>query len=144
MPQIEFHFNAPERLHYVCRFLRKANAHDWRVGVLGSEAVLRQLDAALWSFSEHDFLPHCTANDSPHMQQASAILLSPDVGRLAGWPMLVNLGDDVPEGFEQFQRVIEIVPSDDHGKMTARQRWRHYAAQGFELTQHDLSKVATA
>ena len=39
---------------------------------------------------------------------------------------------------------IEIVPTDDHGKMTARQRWRHYAAQGFELTQHDLSKVSVS
>jgi DNA polymerase-3 subunit chi len=56
--------------------------------------------------------------------------------------VLVNLGDEVPQGFESFARLIEIVATDDHGRMTARQRWRHYSAQGYALKQHDLSKVA--
>lgn len=144
MTRIEFHFNAPERLQYACRYSRKAYANDCRVGVVGSEAVLRQLDAALWRLSDVDFLPHCTASDGPELQAASAIHLSTDAGQFAGLPMLVNLGDEVPVGFERFERLIEIVPTDDHGKMTARQRWRHYAAQGFELTQHDLSKVSVS
>lgn len=142
MTRIEFHFNAPERLQYACRYLRKAYANDCRVGVVGSETVLRQLDAALWRLSDVDFLPHCTANDGAELQAASAIQLSTDAGQFSGLPMLVNLGDEVPVGFERFERLIEIVPTDDHGKMTARLRWRHYAAQGFELTQHDLSKVS--
>ena len=144
MTRIEFHFNAPERLQYACRYLRKAYANDCRVGVVGSETVLRQLDAALWRLSDVDFLPHCTANDGAELQAASAIRLSTDASQFSGLPMLVNLGDDVPVGFERFERLIEIVPTDDHGKMTARQRWRHYAAQGFALTQHDLSKVSVS
>ena len=144
MTRIEFHFNAPERLQYACRYLRKAYANDCRVGVVGSETVLRQLDAALWRLSDVDFLPHCTANDGAELQAASAIQLSTDASQFSGLPMLVNLGDDVPVGFERFERLIEIVPTDDHGKMTARQRWRHYAAQGFALTQHDLSKVSVS
>ena len=43
MTRIEFHFNTTERLQYACRLLRKAHARDLRVGVLGSEATLRQL-----------------------------------------------------------------------------------------------------
>ena len=54
--------------------------------------------------------------------------------------VLVNLGDDVPSGFEGFQRLIEIVSSDDHGKAQARLRWKHYKSLGFDLVQHDLSK----
>ena len=140
MTRIEFHFNAPERLQYACRFLRKAYANDCRVGVVGSEAVLRQLDAALWRLSDVDFLPHCTAVDGPELQAASAIHLSTDAGHFSGLPMLVNLGDEVPVGFERFERLIEIVAVDDHGRMTARQRWKHYTAQGYDLLQHDLSK----
>lgn len=143
MTRIEFHFNAPERLQYACRLLRKASAQSLRIGVTGSPASLRQLDAALWTFSAVDFLPHSTAADSPEIQQASPILLSDDPATCVGRQVLVNLGDEVPAGFEGFERLIEIVAVDDHGRMTARQRWKHYTAKGYELLQHDLSKLAT-
>lgn len=143
MTRIEFHFNAPERLQYACRLLRKANAQRLRMGVVGSAASLRQLDTALWTFSAVDFLPHSTAADSPDIQQASSILLSEDPALCADRQVLVNLGDEVPLGFERFERLIEIVEVDDHGRMTARQRWKHYTAQGYDLKQHDLSKLGT-
>lgn len=143
MPRIEFHFNAPERLQYACRLLRKAHAQNLRVGVVGSAPSLRQLDAALWTFSAVDFLPHSSPADSPEVQSASAILLSEDPALCAGREVLVNLGDEVPAGFAQFQRLIEIVAVDDHWRMTARQRWKHYTAQGYDLLQHDLSKRST-
>jgi DNA polymerase III subunit chi len=142
MTQIEFHFNTTERLQYTCRLLRKAHARQLRVGVVGSEASLRQLDAALWSFSECDFLPHSSAADGLEVQVASPIRLHMDPVQLSGMDVLVNLGDEVPQGFESFGRLIEIVATDDHGRMTARQRWRHYTAQGYALKQHDLSKTA--
>lgn len=141
MTRIEFHFNAPERLQYACRLLRKASAQNLRLGVVGSAASLRQLDAALWTFSAVDFLPHSTASDSPQIQQASSILLSEDPALCGDRQVLINLGDEVPAGFERFERLIEIVAVDDHGRMTARQRWKHYTAQGYDLKQHDLSKL---
>ena len=74
-----------ERLQYACRYLRKAYAQRLAcVGVVGSETVLRQLDAALWRLSDVDFLPHCTANDGAELQAASAIHLSTDAGQFAG------------------------------------------------------------
>ena len=144
MTQIEFHFNTPERLQSTCRLLRKARARELRVGVVGSEASLRQLDAALWSFSESDFLAHSSAADGREVQDASPIRLHTDPVQLTGMDLLVNLGDEVPQGFESFERLIEIVATDEHGRMTARQRWRHYTAQGYALKQHDLSKVVTS
>jgi DNA polymerase-3 subunit chi len=144
MTQIEFHFNTTERLQYTCRLLRKAYARNLRVGVVGSAASLRQLDAALWSFSESDFLPHSSAADGIEVHEASPIRLHMDPTHLAGMDVLVNLGDEIPKGFETFERLIEIVATDDHGRMTARQRWRHYTAQGYALKQHDLSKGVTS
>jgi len=142
MTRIEFHFNAPDRLPYVCRLLRKAHRQSLRIGVVGSEAVLRQLTAALWTFSDTDFLPHSTAQDPQNVQEASPIQLHVDPSQFRGLDVLVNLGDEVPQALEHFKRLIEVVATDDHGRMTARQRWRHYTAQGYELLQHDLSKVA--
>jgi DNA polymerase III subunit chi len=142
MTRIEFHFNAPERLQYACRLLRKAYGRQLRVGVVGAPATLRQLDVALWTFSAHDFLPHSTAVDTPEVQAASAIVLGDDVSAMGALDVLLNLGDDVPSGFDRYERLIEIVATDDHGRMTARQRWKLYTSQGYELHQHDLSKVA--
>ncbi|PUE08573.1 DNA polymerase III subunit chi [Limnohabitans sp. T6-5] len=144
MTRIEFHFNAPERLQYACRLLRKAHGRSLRVGVVGAQATLRQLDAALWTFSATDFLPHSTTANPTDIQQASAILLSPSTTDLGTLDVLLNLGDDVPEGFERFERLIEIVAMDDHSRMCARQRWKHYTAQGYDLLQHDLSKVSAS
>jgi len=141
MTRIEFHFNAPERLPYACRLLRKARARDLRLGVVGAESALRQLDVALWTFSALDFLPHSLWMDAPEIKNASPIRLEMDPLQLAGMDLLVNLGDAVPQGFEAFERLIEIVATDDHGRMTARQRWRHYTQQGYDLLQHDVSKV---
>jgi DNA polymerase-3 subunit chi len=91
MTRIEFHFNAPERLPYACRLLRKAHGRGLRLGVVGSEATLRQLDAALWTFSELDFLPHSTAADGQDLQDASPIRLHSDPLQLAGMDVLISL-----------------------------------------------------
>lgn len=140
MTRIEFHFHITERLRYTCRLLRKARTQDLRVAVVGAPATLRQLDAEMWRFQDVSFLEHCTAESSPEVQKASPICLGPDPHVWALDDVLVNLGDEVPEGFDRFKRLIEIVSSDDHAKAQARQRWKHYKSLGFDLVQHDLSK----
>lgn len=141
MTRIEFHFNTHERLLHTCRLLRKARTQNLRIAVVGSTVTLKQLDDALWRFQDVSFLAHCTAQDPPAVQLASPVALGPDPH---GWGMhevLVNLGDDVPIGFERFERLIEIVSLDDHGRAQSRLRWRHYKSLGYELLQHDLSKA---
>ena len=44
MTEIAFHFNAPDRLAYVCRLLRKAVATDAQLVVVGSPDQLDRLD----------------------------------------------------------------------------------------------------
>ena len=140
MTRIEFHFNTTERLLHTCRLLRKARAQDLRIAVVGAPATLRQLDAELWRFQDVAFLGHCTPESPPEVQEASAIGLGPDQMFWGANEVLVNLGDEVPVGFEAFKRLIEIVSNDEHGKAQARLRWKHYKSLGFDLVQHDLSK----
>lgn len=144
MTLIEFHFNAPDRLQYVCRLLRKATLQGVTLGVVGAEASLRQLDLALWKFSDVAFLPHSTSTDTQSIQSASPIRLHEDPIQLSGVDVLINLGEEVPKTFERFKRLIEIVAGDDYGKMMARKRWRHYVDLGYDLSQHDLSKIGAA
>ena len=58
------------------------------------------------------------------------------------FPILVNLADDVPEGFDQFQRVIEVVSTDEQDRNLARLRWKHYTERGYTITRHDLKNRA--
>ena len=144
MTRIEFHFNTAERLQHTCRLLRKAYSQGFRVAVVGAPATLRQLDASLWSFQDVAFLPHCSELDTPDVQRASPICLGADPHAWGIQEVLVNRGDEVPAGFDRFERLIEVVSSDEHGLAQARQRWKHYKTRGYELLQHDLSKASTS
>jgi DNA polymerase-3 subunit chi len=142
MTRIEFHFNTSERLLHTCRLVRKARAQNLRIAVVGAPTTLKQLDAELWRFQDVSFVAHCTAQDALEIQRASPVTLGLDPHAWGINEVLLNLGDEVPQGFERFARLIEIVSSDDHGLAQARVRWKHYKSLGYELFQHDLSKAA--
>lgn len=142
MTRIEFHFNTSERLLYTCRLLRKARAQNLRIAVVGAPATLKQLDAEMWRFQDVSFLAHCTAQDSPEVQLASPVALGADPHVWGIDEVLLNLGDEVPGGFERFVRLVEIVSNDEHGRAQARLRWKHYKSLGYELQQYDMTKAA--
>ena len=137
MTDVAFHFNVPDRLAYTCRLLRKAYAAGGRTVVVGSAEQLQALDTALWTFSALDFLPHCTVAASPEMLAHTPIVLATDALAMEGGQVLVHLGDEVPAGFERFERLIELVGTDQAGRTHARQRWRHYADRGYQIRRHD-------
>lgn len=144
MPRIEFHFNAPALVPYACRLLRKVHQHGLRAQVVGLPTTLAQLDQMLWTFSPLDFLPHCGPDADAAMRAASRFLLTEEPEPAWGGAVLVNLGEQVPAGFEAFDRVIEVVSVDDLHRAQARERWRAYTARGHALLRHDLGQASAA
>lgn len=142
MADVAFHFGAPDKLAYACRLLRKATGSGMRVLVLGSDTILQQLDAALWAVSPTDFITHAPASASAGLPARSSVILGDVDARGDRPPVLVNLGDEVPEGFEQYARVIEVVSTDGADRELARERWKHYARLGIAITRHDLALKA--
>lgn len=139
MTEVAFHFNAPEKVGYACRLLRKAFGTGARVAVTGEGALLRELDVALWTFSPLEFVPHCHASvTSPGVLDASAVVLVDSPTEAPHQQVLVNLGAGIPEGFERFERLIEVVTRDEEDRQRARGRWKHYADRGYAITRHDL------
>jgi len=139
MTEVAFHFNAPEKLGYACRLLRKAFASGARVAVTGEATLLRELDVALWTFSPLEFVPHCHVSATGSgVLDASAVVLVDSPQQAPHHQVLVNLGDAVPEGFERFERLIEVVTPDPEDRQRARTRWKHYADRGYAITRHDL------
>ena len=147
MTDIAFHFNAPDKLAYVCRLLRKAVGSGAKVVVVADNATLQALDTQLWTFAPLEFVPHCRADSPPALLQASPILLTTalkDAQVLPHQQVLVNLCSTVSAGFERFQRVIEVVSLDDQDRQNARTRWKQYTDQGYSITRHDLKLRETS
>lgn len=146
MTEVEFHFNVGDKLAYTCRLLRKASAGGAKVMVTAEPNLLAQLDQMLWTFSSTEFLPHCRVEADPATLALTPILLasSPSDPAFAGCThgVLVNLGAVVPDGFERFERFIELVASAEEDRLTARQRWKHYKDRGYSLKKYDLSHTA--
>ncbi len=139
MTEVAFHFNAPDRLTYACRLLRKAVASGAKVVVTGEGGLLRELDVSLWTFSPLEFVPHCHSTAEPAVLETSPVVLAEAVRDTPHQQVLVNLGGPVPEGFERFERLIEVVTTDEGDRQEARRRWKHYADRGYAITRHDLA-----
>jgi DNA polymerase-3 subunit chi len=137
--EVAFHFGAPDQLAYTCRLLRKATATGARLLVRSNPDVCVALDAALWNIGPADFISHCNGMAAPAVRSRSSVLLIDEAAALdTAFPILLNLGEQVPDGFEQFQRVIEVVSPDEAERDLARLRWKHYTARGYSITRHDL------
>ncbi|MEY4677023.1 MAG: hypothetical protein RLZZ470_1530 [Pseudomonadota bacterium] len=142
MTEVAFHFNAPDKIQYACRLLRKACATSAKVVVVGAHDAMAALDAALWTFSPTAFVPHCRADAQTLILQNTPVMLMDADQVNNDWPhhqVLVNLGNDLVVGFESFEKVIEVVTQEDQDKSQARLRWKHYADRGYPLVRHDLS-----
>ena len=141
MTEIAFHFNAPDKVAYACRLLRKAVAANAKAVVVAPKEQMSHLDECLWTFSQLEFLAHCRMDSPQALRQASPVHLASELDAmdaLTPRDVLLNLGDKVCAGFEQFARVIEVVTLDDADRQHARSRWKQYTEQGFDIVRHDL------
>ena len=146
MTDIAFHFNVPDKLGYSCRLLRKAYQSGAHVVVTGPPDMLAALDHMLWTFSAPEFVPHhrpaAVAKTETAFGKALAatpVLLVESLQHAAHHGVLLNLGSDIPDGFERFERFIEVVTTQNADRLSARHRWKHYADRGYALQRHDLA-----
>jgi DNA polymerase III subunit chi len=138
MTEVAFHFNASDKLGYTCRLVRKAVASGARVVVTGEPEALGELDVALWTFGALEFIPHCSADAPPGQVARSPVVLAGQLDATPHQQVLVNLGSEVPGGFEKFERLIEVVSGDDADRQAARGRWNYYKDRGYAIVRHDL------
>ena len=139
MTEISFHFNVADKLLYTCRLLRKAHASGAQVAVTAEPETLSGLDQLLWSFSATEFVPHWRGDSEASLLSGLSVLLVSSPAACPHHDVLVNLGADVPAGFERFEKFVEVVTCGDNERVAARSRWKHYADRGYSLRRHDLS-----
>ena len=143
MTEIAFHFNVADKLGYSCRLLRKAYLSGAQILVTGDSADLALLDDLLWTFAPTEFVPHAmVTGEKSALFSDIPVLLTSQPAQCLHNQILVNLGLQVPDTFERFVRLIEIVSNQDSDRLAARRRWKLYADRGYTIQKHDLAATA--
>lgn len=143
MTQIDFYIlsgdSPEERLRFACRLTDKARQRDYRVFLNAESAgMAEKLDQTLWTFSAGSFIPHRRLTSD-----ADAIIEPVVIGHEqeppdAKWDVMINLAVQVPDFFSRYQRVAEVVDSNEERRKQARERFRFYRERGYELRTHNL------
>lgn len=134
MTRVDFHSKVPDKLLYACRLIRKARSAGMKVVVYLQDAQqLSEFDQALWTFSEQDFIPHVVAGDE--LAAETDVIMSCDANdELPHHQILVNLSTLTPDHFARFERMFEIVSTDEQDLTAGRGRYKHYQNRGYALT----------
>ena len=134
MTRIDFHTNIADKVSYACRLARKAYGARGKLVLLAADAAqAAALDSALWTVGETDFLPHAMAGGALAPQSPIIVTDSLD-GEFPHYDMLVNLTQATPPRFERFQRVFEIISTDEIDAAAGRKRYMAYKQQAYPLT----------
>lgn len=140
MTRIDFHSNVPDKINYACRLVRKAYAANCRIVLLTAPADLMTLDAALWTLADDAFLPHVLAGDAL-AAQTPIVLTDSDAAELPHHHLLINLTTTTPANFARFERMFEVISSDDAEKNAGRERYSFYKKRGYVLS-HYVAEAA--
>ena len=142
MTEVSFHVNVADRADYAYRMVRKACRVGMPLAITGPAALLGQLDRSFWTREDLDFLPHRLLRPGvalPADAAATPVWLLPDPSLAPAHQMLVNLGTEPPRGFESFEKMIEIVGTEEEELAAARERWKHYAGRGYAPRRHEAA-----
>lgn len=139
MTEVLFYTNAADKLHAACQLSSKALSRKMRVMILTPEAqVTDRLSRMLWSTPAIAFNPHCRSAD--RLAPITPIIVDHAAAPVVHEEVLINLCDETPANFSRYDRLVEIVTSDDDDRGRARERYRFYRDRGYEITTHDLGK----
>ncbi len=138
MTKIDFYIlQSGSRENTACKLIEKAFSLGHRIYVhAGSEEQLNKIDNLLWTFRAGSFIPHQryqsdSSDDSP-------VQLGTDKAPNIDSDVLINLAAEIPLFFSRFQRVAELVGSDDQAKTLGREHFQFYRDRGYTLNTHNL------
>lgn len=120
-------------LLFVCELAQKYYQEKKLIYIhTDSRHTAELLDNLLWTYRDDSFLPH--GIDEEKMSFPIQIGFH-DIAT-HHHDLLINLHPDIPNQFQQFNHIIEIVFSDPLVQQLARNRYKQYRDKGIELTTH--------
>lgn len=140
MTRIDFYSNAESKTQVACQLVARAAREQSRVVVYAPDQnAARSFDKLLWTYQAIGFVPHCLETDP--LSPETPVVIAFDDSALAHYRVLVNLHSESPPSFSRYERLIEIVSTDEEDRQRARGRFRFYRDRGYEIHHHDLAKA---
>lgn len=136
---VAFHFNVADPIDYISRLVRKVRAKNLTLVICARPSDVEEIDQKLWSLSPEAFLPHAVQGSRDEVWARSPVLLCSEITAQHKRQVLVNLGQMIPEIGKQFERIVDIVATDEASRAAARQRWRDCVARGLVPERHDVA-----
>jgi len=138
MTEIDFYFNAPDRLQVACRLAGKALAQGKRTLIYATDPeTLSRIDKLLWTWPAIGFVPHCRLGHA--LAAETPVLLAGDERTPDRPEVLLNLAEECPPHFASFERLLEVVPADEAERQAGRDRYKFYKQRGYRIAHHDLA-----
>jgi DNA polymerase-3 subunit chi len=141
MPRIDFYVLPDQkengRALLACRLAEKA----YRLGhtvylFMPSEARAAAQDDLLWTFRQDSFTPH--ERYPLTGEESSPVLIGTASPAEVNAQVLINCTGMLPEGFEHYERIVELVDSKTEVLAQSRERFRQYRERGFTPETHKL------
>lgn len=140
MTSIDFYFNAGDRLQVACRLAGKALAQGRQLLVYAPEGdTASRLDKLLWTWPATGFVPHCALHDP--LAADTPVLIAADAETPKHCDVLLSLSAACPPHFERFERLLEVVGTDEVERTAGRERYRYYRSRGYAIVNHDLAQA---
>jgi len=118
---------------FACRLLEKLYTEQQKTIFIQTNARedADRFDALLWTYRDDGFLPHNLATASE--DNNAPIQIGFGEAPAKAYAILLNLSNIIPPFYTQFEHVIEIVFSDPLVQQLARERYKQYRDQGYEI-----------
>lgn len=142
MTRVDFYLlqngvDVEDKMRAACKLADKAFRQGHGVYLhTADDSAAQRLDDLLWTYSDDSFVPHALYRAEP--APPSPVLIGSAPPPPAAHDVLLSLGAEVPEFFSRFERVIELVGSDDADKARSRERFRFYRDRGYPLQTHPV------
>ena len=97
------------------------------------------LDKLLWEFPANAFIPHCLSDVAE--AETMPVVINQGGEKFPDHELLISLHNQTVNFFSRFERVIEIVSTDEEDSRLGRERYKFYKDRGYELRHIDLNKT---
>ena len=138
MTRVDFYLlsgAAGSAVNAVCRLSEKAVAAGKRLYLRApNPGLAEEIDGALWSYRQGGFIAHERHAGAAVPDPQPPVLIGNHEPPPSHHGVLINLGENVPDWFSRFERVLEVVPENAALRTQSRERFRFYRERGYELT----------
>jgi len=129
-----------KRWLFACQLIEKAYNNGLSLFVWTENAEdAATIDDQLWQFKPTSFVPHVIEGSEQAAGITATITIGQTLSNAIECDAVVNLTDQLPNDPSRFTRIFEVIASDPECQQHARERFKHYRTEGFELNTHKIN-----